>query len=167
MRDPYEVLGVPKSASAEDIKQSYRKLAKKLHPDLNPGNKKAEQSFKEVSAAYDLLSDPEKKARFDRGEIDASGVERQQPFYKAYAEGDEGARYRRFDGDDLTFSGGECLEYLTHTPATPNQFGWHHDKEQPSDYPQRAAAPSWGGRPSSSPAAVPKPRPSEPRPPYQ
>jgi len=57
MRDPYEVLGVPRSASAEDIKKSYHKLAKKLHPDLNPGNKKAEQSFKEVSAAYDLLSD--------------------------------------------------------------------------------------------------------------
>ena len=104
MRDPYEVLGVPKSASAEDIKQSYRKLAKKLHPDLNPGNKKAEQSFKEVSAAYDLLSDPEKKARFDRGEIDASGAEQRQPFYKAYAEGEEGARYRRFDGDESPFA---------------------------------------------------------------
>jgi DnaJ-class molecular chaperone len=104
MRDPYEVLGVPRNASAEDIKQSYRKLAKKLHPDLNPGNKKAEHSFKEVSAAYDLLSDPEKKARFDRGEIDASGAERQQPFYKAYAEGEEGARYRRFDGDESPFA---------------------------------------------------------------
>jgi DnaJ-class molecular chaperone len=98
------VLGVPRNASAEDIKQSYRKLAKKLHPDLNPGNKKAEHSFKEVSAAYDLLSDPEKKARFDRGEIDASGAERQQPFYKAYAEGEEGARYRRFDGDESPFA---------------------------------------------------------------
>ena len=104
MCDPYEVLGVPKSATAEDIKQSYRKLAKKLHPDLNPGNKKAEQSFKEVSAAYDLLSDPEKKARFDRGEIDASGAEQRQPFYKAYAEGEEGARYRRFDGDESPFA---------------------------------------------------------------
>jgi DnaJ-class molecular chaperone len=105
MRDPYEVLGVPRSASAEDIKKSYHKLAKKLHPDLNPGNKKAEQSFKEVSAAYDLLSDPAKKGRFDRGEIDSSGAERQQqPFYKTYAEGDEGARYRRFDGDESPFA---------------------------------------------------------------
>ncbi len=105
MRDPYEVLGVPRSASAEDIKKSYHKLAKKLHPDLNPGNKKAEQSFKEVSAAYDLLSDPAKKVRFDRGEIDPSGAERpQQPYYKTYAEGDEGARYRRFDGDESPFA---------------------------------------------------------------
>ena len=105
MRDPYEVLGVPRSASAEEIKKSYHKLAKKLHPDLNPGNKKAEQSFKEVSAAYDLLSDPAKKARFDRGEIDPSGAERQQqPYYKTYAEGDEGARYRRFDGDESPFA---------------------------------------------------------------
>jgi DnaJ-class molecular chaperone len=105
MRDPYEVLGVPRSASAEDIKKSYHKLAKKLHPDLNPGNKKAEQSFKEVSAAYDLLSDPAKKLRFDRGEIDPSGAERQQqPYYKTYAEGDEGARYRRFDGDESPFA---------------------------------------------------------------
>jgi DnaJ-class molecular chaperone len=105
MRDPYEVLGVPRSASAEDIKKSYHKLAKKLHPDLNPGNKKAEQSFKEVSAAYDLLSDPAKKVRFDRGEIDPSGAERQQqPYYKTYAESDEGARYRRFDGDESPFA---------------------------------------------------------------
>jgi DnaJ-class molecular chaperone len=106
MRDPYDVLGVPRSAGADQIKQAYRKLAKKLHPDLNPGNKKAEQSFKEVAAAYDLLGDEQKKARFDRGEIDASGAERQreQPFYKTYAETDQGARYRRFDGDESPFA---------------------------------------------------------------
>ncbi len=106
MRDPYDVLGVTRKASAEEIKQAYRKLAKKLHPDLNPGNKKAEQSFKEVSAAYDLLSDSQKKARFDRGEIDASGAERapEQPFYKTYAEADQGARYRRFEGEDSPFA---------------------------------------------------------------
>ena len=70
--DPYNVLGVKKDASQDDIQKAYRKLAKKLHPDLNPGNKQAEEQFKAVSAAYDLLSDPEKRARFDRGEIDAS-----------------------------------------------------------------------------------------------
>jgi curved DNA-binding protein CbpA len=73
--DIYSVLGVARTAKAEDITKAYRKLAKKLHPDLNPGNKKAEQSFKEVSAAYDLLSDPAKKLRFDRGEIDHHGGE--------------------------------------------------------------------------------------------
>jgi DnaJ-class molecular chaperone len=76
MKDPYAVLGVARHASAADIKAAYRRLAKRLHPDLNPGNGGHEQRFKEVAAAYDLLSDPEKRARFDRGEIDAVGAER-------------------------------------------------------------------------------------------
>jgi DnaJ-class molecular chaperone len=76
MRDPYQVLGVDKSASADVIKSAYRKLAKKLHPDVNPGKKDIEQKFKEVTAAYDLLSDTAKRARYDRGEIDAQGQER-------------------------------------------------------------------------------------------
>lgn len=75
MKDPYQVLGVSKSASAEDIKKSYRKLAKELHPDLHLGNKKKAEQFSEVSAAYDFLSDAGKRARYDRGEIDASGAE--------------------------------------------------------------------------------------------
>ncbi|HVM78566.1 MAG TPA: J domain-containing protein [Stellaceae bacterium] len=75
MKDPYTVLGVPRTASPDDLKKSYRRLAKKLHPDLNPGNKATEQQFKEVTAAYELLADPEKRARFDRGEIDAAGNE--------------------------------------------------------------------------------------------
>ncbi len=87
--DPYQVLGVQREASQEEIQKTYRKLAKKLHPDLNPGNKKAEETFKEVSAAYDLLSDADKRARFDRGEIDASGAERpRQRYYRDFAEGD-------------------------------------------------------------------------------
>jgi DnaJ-class molecular chaperone len=85
--DPYEALGVGKTASQADIQKAYRRLAKKLHPDLNPGNKKAEEDFKAVSAAYDLLGDPDKRARFDRGEIDASGAERpRQRFYRDFAE---------------------------------------------------------------------------------
>ena len=88
MKDPYETLGVAKTASADDIRKAYRKLAKKLHPDLNPGDKRAEEQFKEVAAANDLLSDPEKRRRFDAGEIDASGAEKAPPnarYYRDYA----------------------------------------------------------------------------------
>jgi DnaJ-class molecular chaperone len=76
MTDPYKVLGVNPSASDEEIKRAYRKLAKKLHPDLNPGNKRVEAQFKDTTAAYDLLSDPDKRRKFDRGEIDENGQPR-------------------------------------------------------------------------------------------
>lgn len=89
--DPYTVLGVKKGASQDDIQKAYRRLAKKLHPDLNPGNKHAEEQFKEVSAAYDLLNDPEKRVRFDRGEIDESGAER--PRYRYYRDFSEDSPY--------------------------------------------------------------------------
>jgi len=76
MADLYQILGVAKTASAAELKGAYRKLAKKLHPDVNPGRKDIEQKFKEVTAAYDLLSDADKRARYDRGEIDSQGQER-------------------------------------------------------------------------------------------
>ena len=86
MKDPYEILGIARTASPEDIRKAYRRLAKKLHPDLNPGNKESEERFKEVAGAYDLLSDPDKRQRFDSGEIDASGSERpRQQYYKDFA----------------------------------------------------------------------------------
>jgi DnaJ-class molecular chaperone len=70
MKDPYSVLGVSKTASAEEIKKAYRKLAKKLHPDVNPGDKKSEEKFKEVSSAFEVLGDPKKRALFDEfGEV--------------------------------------------------------------------------------------------------
>src|SRR5256885_17172185 len=65
-RDFYEVLGVSRDASDEDIKRAYRKMALKHHPDRNPGDKEAEENFKECSAAYQILSDPEKRAQYDR-----------------------------------------------------------------------------------------------------
>src|SRR3990172_6659043 len=65
-RDYYEVLGVDRNATEEEIKKSYRQLAVQYHPDKNPGNKAAEEKFKEISAAYEVLRDPEKKARYDR-----------------------------------------------------------------------------------------------------
>jgi DnaJ-class molecular chaperone len=107
--DPYSVLGVKKDASAEEIQKAYRKLAKKLHPDLNPGNKQAEEKFKGVTAAYDLLSDPAKRARFDRGEIDEQGTERpRQRYYRDFAEGAGGdhpytgeSGFADFGSDDI------------------------------------------------------------------
>ncbi|NKJ42711.1 MULTISPECIES: DnaJ C-terminal domain-containing protein [unclassified Novosphingobium] len=71
--DPYSILGVARSASEKDVKSAYRKLAKELHPDHNKDNPKAAERFAEVTRAYDLLSDKDKRAKFDRGEIDADG----------------------------------------------------------------------------------------------
>lgn len=76
--DPYAALGVPKSSSAEDIRKAYRKLAKELHPDVRPNDKATEERFKRVTAAFNLLTDPTQRGRFDRGEIDADGNERPQ-----------------------------------------------------------------------------------------
>jgi len=97
--DLYSVLGVAKTAKPEDITKAYRKLAKRLHPDLNPGDKAAEEKFKKITAAYGIIGDEEKRGRYDRGEIDASGQETpQQRYYREYAGGEEGARYRSTAG---------------------------------------------------------------------
>ena len=72
-RDPYQVLGVQRTASADEIKKAHRKLVRQYHPDRNPGDAKAEERFKEVQQAYDLLSDPEKRKAYDRGGFGATG----------------------------------------------------------------------------------------------
>lgn len=91
---PYEVLGVKPDASADEIRKAFRKLAKELHPDINPGKPEAEQRFKQVAAAHDLLSDADKRARYDRGEIDESGAERPRYSYRPHAEGAQGWKYQ-------------------------------------------------------------------------
>ena len=73
MRDPYQVLGVAKSASEAEIKKAFRSLAKKHHPDTHAGDEAAKKRFQEISAAYDIVGDKEKRAKFDAGEIDESG----------------------------------------------------------------------------------------------
>ena len=90
--DPYSVLGVARDATQEEIRKAYRDLAKKLHPDLNPGDSGAEDRFKAVQTANAILGDKEKRARFDRGEIDAAGDERPpQHFYRRHADAGGGA----------------------------------------------------------------------------
>ena len=88
--DLYALLGVKRTATNDEIRRSYRKLAKDLHPDQNKNDKKAEEQFKKVSAAFAVLGNPEKRKRYDAGEIDAMGNERANPFYREYAGGAQG-----------------------------------------------------------------------------
>ncbi len=111
MIDPYTTLGVQKTASENDIKKAFRSLAKKYHPDLNPGNKASEQKFKEINEAYSMIGTKEAREKFDRGETinegsynDASGT-RSGPFYRDFQDG--GGRYSYYyegDADDILSS---------------------------------------------------------------
>ena len=102
-QDPYTVLGVARDASAADIRKAYRALAKKQHPDLHPGDARAEARFKGISAAYDLLGDAKKRARFDRGEVDASGAEHAP--HHAYRHGADAAQRFASRGGFAGFGG--------------------------------------------------------------
>lgn len=104
MADPYATLGVARGASEADIKKAYRKLAKELHPDRNKDNPKAAARFSEVTGAYDLLSDKDKRARFDRGEIDADGNPA-APFGFGTGAGARGAGAGGFRSQGFDFGG--------------------------------------------------------------
>ena len=94
--DPYAKLGVAKGASDDEIRAAYRRLAKAHHPDLNPGNQEAERRFKEISSAYAIVGDPDKRKRYDVGEIDETGAEQpERKFYRHYAEASPESRYER------------------------------------------------------------------------
>jgi DnaJ-class molecular chaperone len=90
----YDVLGVKRGAGSDEIKKAYRKLTKSLHPDLNPGDAKAEERFKAVSAAYDILGKDKKRGQYDRGEIDESGAEKAPQYSQQYARQQHGAQGR-------------------------------------------------------------------------
>lgn len=107
MNDPYETLGVKKTATDQQIKDAFKKLAKKLHPDLHPDDSQAEAKFKDISGAYDILKDKERRRRFDAGEIDATGAEKaQQHYYRDYAGPSSSGAHAAQDG----FASNEDLE---------------------------------------------------------
>ena len=98
----YKVLGVKKDATQADIRNAYRALAKKHHPDLNPGDKASEERFRKVRAAHDVLADKKKRSQYDAGEIDAEGKETPRQFYREYADAGGNQRYASNAGfDDL------------------------------------------------------------------
>lgn len=111
MADPYSILGVARGASEKDIKSAYRKLAKELHPDRNADNPKAAERFSEVTRAYDLLSDKDKRARFDRGEIDIDGNPASPFGPGGFSGGGFGAGGQRgFRADGFEGFGGEGID---------------------------------------------------------
>lgn len=111
MRDPYTILGVARTAKSQEIKSAFRKLAKKYHPDHNTGDAKAKEKFAEINQAYEIIGDKDKKAQFDRGEIDMEG----KPLYQAYGAGENFNNKQnpfsgRAKGFDFSSSGGPSFD---------------------------------------------------------
>jgi DnaJ-class molecular chaperone len=117
--DPYQELGVARGASQDDVRKAFRKLAKQLHPDKNPGDKPAEERFKRVSAAFDILGDPEKRAKFDRGEIDADGRESM----RGYGGGPGGSQGGPFQRGGFGQGGGQRFEGADFDEILSEVFG--------------------------------------------
>jgi DnaJ-class molecular chaperone len=118
-QDPYQELGVARQASKDEIKRAFRKLAKQLHPDKNPGDKVAEERFKRISAAFDLLGDEAKRKKFDRGEIDADGRETM----RGYGGGDPFGGGGGFRGGQGGPGGGASFEGVDLNEILGEMFG--------------------------------------------
>ena len=145
MRDPYDVLGVAKNASAKDIKSAYRKLAKSHHPDQNPGDPKAKDRFAAANQAYEILGDEKSRGAFDRGEIDAEGKPRLQGFEGAQAGGDPFAGFRRQQqrgpgGSRFEFRGGGDPFGGGSADIFSEIFGQAFSQQQPGAGAQRGRA---------------------------
>ncbi len=126
MADPYKILGVQKSASDKEIKSAYRKLAKKYHPDRNQDDPKAEAKFAEASSAYDFLSDKERRAQFDRGEIDADGNPKMGGFDFSGMRGGRTRTQGSVNPEDILkeFMGGFGAASRGPRAADPRVSGW-------------------------------------------
>jgi DnaJ-class molecular chaperone len=105
MRDPYEILGLSRTAAEADVKKAFRKLAKQYHPDRNASDPKAKDKFAEINTAYEILGDATKRAQFDRGEIDGDGKPRFQGF-EGFGQGGGAGRESGFEGFSFGFGGG-------------------------------------------------------------
>ncbi len=130
--DPYSALGVKKSATDAEIKKAYRKIARESHPDLNPDDAKSEARFKAASAAFDFLKDKDRRAKFDRGEIDASGTERaQQQYYRDFTDAPENPYRPQSRFDDTVDPADIFAEFLRQGRANPSGRGQHHEFNAP------------------------------------
>ena len=117
MKDPYLILGIPRHADTDEIKRTFRRLARQIHPDSDPGNPRAEANFRELAAAYEVLSDPGKRARYDRGEIDSGSGPRQgarRPDHERDKESSNNRSRRRSDRNDAGFrvKGADVVYFL-------------------------------------------------------
>ena len=111
-RDPYQELGVPRTATSAEVRKAFHKLAKANHPDTNPGNKAAEERFKKVSAAFDIIGDAPKRKKFDAGELDNDGRETGGGFGRAGPWGAPGGGPTRGGSRAETFEGGDLGDIL-------------------------------------------------------